>query len=468
MGFDLCGRKVHVLRDTGGGVTSAGRYRDVFAVGEFRALFGAGLLSLFGDQLARVAVTVLVFSRTGSTLLAAATFGLSYVTWVIAGPLLSVVADRLPRRTVMVACDVARIGLLGLLALPGLPILVMIGLLVVAALLEPPFRAARSAMLAEILHGELLVVGNGLVHLWTQLAQVVGFAAGGAIVAMLSARGAILVDAATFAASAALIRVFVGHRAVAGVRPDQGWLAMVGDGFRLVFADRVLRSYLVLAWVGSSATAAPEGLMVSLAGQLHGGSRATGILLAAMPLGTVIGVVLYARVTSPARRRRLVRPMALLSCLALVPLWGGRSLTAVLVLLVLAGYGAAYVAVLNALYVQKVPAAHRARAFGVAASGMMLGQGLATLAAGALAEVLNDPAVVMSLCGLAGAVAMLPVLVRWPDAAQNMTRGLVPDREGRSNDSMKARGIVEPHRLPATANAVANTAFKAPQPGAAD
>jgi len=323
MGFDLCGRKVHVLRDTGGGVTSAGRYRDVFAVGEFRALFGAGLLSLFGDQLARVAVTVLVFSRTGSTLLAAATFGLSYVTWVIAGPLLSVVADRLPRRTVMVACDVARIGLLGLLALPGLPILVMIGLLVVAALLEPPFRAARSAMLAEILHGDLLVVGNGLVHLWTQLAQVVGFAAGGAIVAMLSARGAILVDAATFAASAALIRVLVGHRAVAGVRPDQGWLAMVGDGFRLVFADRVLRSYLVLAWVGSSATAAPEGLMVSLAGQLHGGSRATGILLAAMPLGTVIGVVLYARVTSPARRRRLVRPMALLSCLALVPLWGG-------------------------------------------------------------------------------------------------------------------------------------------------
>src|SRR6266516_4361214 len=100
---------------------SAGRYRDVLAIPEFRALFGASLLSQLGDQLARVAVAVLVFTQTRSTLLAATTFGLSYGTWVLCGPVLSVVPDRFPRRAVM------------------------IGLLVVAALLEPPFRAARSA-----------------------------------------------------------------------------------------------------------------------------------------------------------------------------------------------------------------------------------------------------------------------------------------------------------------------------------
>ncbi len=286
---------------------SAGRYRDVLAIPEFRALFGASLLSQLGDQLARVAVAVLVFTQTRSTLLAATTFGLSYGTWVLCGPLLSVVPDRFPRRAVMVGCDVARTVLLGLLALPGLPIPVMIGLLVVAALLEPPFRAARSATMPDVLRGDLLAAGNGLSHLSMQLAQVLGFAAGGAIVALVSARGAILADGATFATSAVLIGVFVRHRAVPAARPSRGWTRTAGEGFRLVFRDDVLRANLVLAWIGAAAITAPEGLMTSLAGHLQGGPRLTGALLAATPCGTFIGVVLYVRLTPPARRRRLIR-----------------------------------------------------------------------------------------------------------------------------------------------------------------
>ena len=397
---------------------SAGRYSDVLAIPEFRALFGASLLSQLGDQLARVAVAVLVFTQTRSTLLAATTFGLSYGTWVLCGPLLSVVPDRFPRRAVMVGCDVARTVLLGLLALPGLPIPVMIGLLVVAALLEPPFRAARSATMPDVLRGDLLAAGNGLSHLSMQLAQVLGFAAGGAIVALVSARGAILADAATFATSAVLIGVFVRHRAVPAARPSRGWTRTAGEGFRLVFRDDVLRANLVLAWIGAAAITAPEGLMTSLAGHLQGGPRLTGALLAATPCGTCIGVVLYVRLTPPARRRRLIRPMALLSCVALVPLGAGLPPLSVLALLALAGYGAAYVVVLNTLFVQMVPASHRARAFGVAASGIMASQGAATVAAVALADVLGDPAMVVSLCGLAGAVAMLPTLLRWPGAVR--------------------------------------------------
>jgi hypothetical protein len=71
-------------------MTSSGRvaasYRDVFAVGEFRALFVAHLLSLVGDQLSRVAVSVLVYARTGSALVAAVAFAISYLPWVVIGP----------------------------------------------------------------------------------------------------------------------------------------------------------------------------------------------------------------------------------------------------------------------------------------------------------------------------------------------------------------------------------------------
>ena len=62
-------------------------FRDVFAVGEFRALWAAQLLSVIGDQLARVALTVLVYDRTRSALLAAITFVASIVpTFVGAAP----------------------------------------------------------------------------------------------------------------------------------------------------------------------------------------------------------------------------------------------------------------------------------------------------------------------------------------------------------------------------------------------
>jgi len=141
-----------------------------------------------------------------------------------------------------------------------------------------------------------------------------------------------------------------------------------------------------------------------------------------MPLGTMIGAVLYVRFARPALRHRLIRPMALLSCLALLPLATDLRLPAVVALLVLAGFGTAYVIVLNALYIQAVPVTHRARAFAVAASGLTVGQGLATVAAGALAGVLGNPALTVSLCGLAGAVAMLPTLLRWPDTSHDPTR----------------------------------------------
>ena len=64
-------------------------FRDVFGVREFRALWGAALLSLIGDQIAIVALTWLVYERTDSPLLSAATYAISFLPWIIGGPLLS-------------------------------------------------------------------------------------------------------------------------------------------------------------------------------------------------------------------------------------------------------------------------------------------------------------------------------------------------------------------------------------------
>src|SRR5260370_5561093 len=78
----------------------------VFAIGEFRALWLAQILSVAGDQLARVALTVLVYDRTRSALLAAATYAASIVPTFLGGVMLGSLADRRPRPEVMIACGV--------------------------------------------------------------------------------------------------------------------------------------------------------------------------------------------------------------------------------------------------------------------------------------------------------------------------------------------------------------------------
>jgi MFS family permease len=117
------------------------RYRDVFAVAEFRALWAAQVLSVGGDQLARVALTVLVYAHTGSALLAAVAYAASIAPQFLGGLLLSGLADRWPRRSVMIVCDLARAPLAALMALSGMPTGVQIGLLcAVTALGARPSR----------------------------------------------------------------------------------------------------------------------------------------------------------------------------------------------------------------------------------------------------------------------------------------------------------------------------------------
>src|SRR5271169_5148861 len=85
-----------------GAVPPRSTFRDVFAVREFRALWLSKVLSVAGDRLALMAITLLVYHHTGSPLLAAIAYASGYLPWVIGGLFLADVADRRPRRSVMV------------------------------------------------------------------------------------------------------------------------------------------------------------------------------------------------------------------------------------------------------------------------------------------------------------------------------------------------------------------------------
>ena len=187
-------------------VTRRVTFGDVLANPEFRAMYVAQALSVVGDQLARIAVAILVFNRSHSALLTGISYAISYLPWVVGGPLLAGYADRLQRRSVMIFCDLVRALLVLGIALPHIPLAGLLVLVTLVSLMEPPFAAARAAMLPDVVgEGENYAQAASLANTTNNFGVVVGFAVGGAIVAGLGARQTILLDAATFGLSAVLI-----------------------------------------------------------------------------------------------------------------------------------------------------------------------------------------------------------------------------------------------------------------------
>ena len=384
-------------------------YRDVLGVREFRAIWGALLLSRLGDQLAAVAISLLVYERTGSPLLTAATYAVTFLPAIIGGPCLAGLADALPRRGLMVGCDLACALLVAVMAIPGTPVAVLLPLLFVVALVEAPFTAARAATTADVLRGERYVVGSSLVSITSEAAQVLGFLLGGAAVLLVGTQGALLLDALTYGASAVLLRTLRPRPVAAGKPPRLRVLVRRASGLRaggrLVLGDPVLRRLASLAWL-SAAYVVPEALAVPLAEEYGGGRLAVGVLLAANPAGTVLASVVLARWVRPARRMRLMAPLAVAACLPLLAFALPLSWPAAAALLVVSGAGSSYNLPANAAFVAAVPDRLRGSAFGIVSAGLAGGQGLALLLAGAAAELLPPGAVIAAFGGLGTLVAL--------------------------------------------------------------
>ena len=361
-------------------------------------------LSLIGDHMARIAIALLVYARTGSAFAASATYGCSFLTWLVGGPVLSAFADRLPRRRIMIVTDLARCALVSLLLVPHPPLWLVFSVLVAVGLLTPPFESARSAILPDIVTGELYLAGNSLINTTIQGAQVAGFFLGGLLVSLTSPRGALAIDAATFVLSALLLTLAIAERPV--VEREHGSLLRdVVAGVRFLRGNAYLRGLLTFGVVGAVVAIVPEGLAVAVAADDGQGARAAGILTAVIPLGYVLTSVAILRLTADQRLRQLL-PLTLVLCvpLLLTPVVGGTAMTAVLWLV--AGAGTAAQLVASVAYVAGTPAEFRGRAFGLASTLLMLAQGASLVVAGALADSLGPRNVVAGTAGL-GLIALV-------------------------------------------------------------
>jgi MFS family permease len=186
-------------------------------------------------------------------------------------------------------------------------------------------------------------------------------------------------------------------------------------GLRLVFATDRLRPLMLLGWLCAFYTV-PEALAVPYAAQLHHGPAAAGLIFAAGPLGSAVGMLVFTRAVRPAERLRWMGPMAVAACLVLVTCLVHPELIGLLVIVAVSGLLAAYQIAANAAFVLASPDDRRGQAYAIANGGMNLGQGLLYVLAGVAASVAT-PAVVVAGSGLIGAALALWLLLDWRRAA---------------------------------------------------
>ncbi|MER5792983.1 MFS transporter [Streptomyces sp. NPDC001980] len=381
-------------------------YGRVLAVPEFRAVFAAHVLSMLGVIVSEIALSVLVYDLTGSPLLSALTFALGFLPYLVGGTLLAPVADRFPARRVLVVCDLVCAGCVAVMAVPGTGIGVLLGLRCALAVVSPVFAGTRMATLSDILGGgDLFVLGRSLLRIVAQSALLVGYGLGGLLLAVLTPRHALLITVGTFLASAALLRLGTRRRPARAQARERG-------GTRQLLADRRIRLLLLLFWIPAMFAVVPEALAAPYADALGTGSPGLGLLMCALPVGTVAGELFAGARLGPAARERIALPLV---CLTLLPYLGYAlrpSLTLSLLLLLTAGAGSAYTLGLDQWFVRAVPEELRGRAMTVLSAGLMTLQGVGMTLAGLAAEAVGVRAAVagagvvgaVCCCGLAAAV----------------------------------------------------------------
>lgn len=362
----------------------------------------AEAMSVAGDQLAKVSLSVLVYQRTGSAAWSGVAYALTLLPPLVTGPTLSPLADRLPRREVMVACCLVQAVFVAVMALPGVPLAVLAVAIAAVAGVAAPFKAAQGAIVLDILGAERNKAGRAKLTVIRETGQLVGLAGAAAVVGGIGTTAALVLDVVSFLAAAVLIRLGVRARPAAQSTLSEQARAETGSPMRLLLADRPVRllSGLLLLL---GLTAVPDGVIVPLAEQSGAPSWAVGPLLAADCVGIILGAR-WVGARTPDRQRALIAPLALLSVAPLALFVLRPSPVFIGALLVASGAGSAYLSLAAGEVTERVPPHAAGSVNGLLGAGLRAGQGLAVVTGGVLAQYLKSAALAVALTGVIGVV----------------------------------------------------------------
>lgn len=290
------------------------------ALGErnFRYLVSARTISFFGTNLAPIAVAFAVLDLTDS----ATDVGIAFACWTLAqiSTLLvgGVVADRLPRRLVMLTSDSANLlirAAMGALLVTGhARIWELFVLQALGGAATAFYSPASTGLVPETVRPAVLQQANALMGIARYLAFPLGAAAGGAIVATIGSGYALLVDAGTYGTSALLLsRIRLAGRPRTASAPNflrelrEGWQAFTQHTWVWLLTGWISLYFLI--------TYAPFFVLGPyIAKNSLGGATSWAIIVTGEAIGSLVGAVTGIRLRP---RRAMLSIGALFSVTAL-------------------------------------------------------------------------------------------------------------------------------------------------------
>lgn len=263
----------------------------------FRLLWLGRVASAAGDALVPVALAFAVLGVAHSTLalggVLAALTG-SRVVFTLAG---GVVADRLPRRFVMLACDLVRAvvqAFVAVMLLTGnmtLPLFFVSVAIFGAA--SAFFGPAADGLVPQTIGSELLQPANALLNISRNALNIFGPAASGALIAFAGTGWVFAIDAASFVASAFFL---VQLKVPAHARAERShFLTEIRDGFREVTSRAWVRAPIVGFAFSNFCLAAMIVLGPPIFRDHFAGARDWGVVSAAGGVGAILGSLVSVR-----------------------------------------------------------------------------------------------------------------------------------------------------------------------------
>ncbi len=281
---------------------------------DYRLLWIAQLVSVIGDKVHQIAISVLVYKLTGSVAQVGIMLAVTTLPAVVFGVPAGVFVDRWDRRLTMVGSDILRAGIVFCI-----PFLIPFGMAPVylaafaVATVSLFFEPARLSLIPEVVEADELMAANSLDNVTQSVSELLGLAGAAGVVALVGASAAFVFDGCTFIVSA----VFVGFVAVRGRVHEreaggERFSLELRRGLKHVVDVPVLRDLVgVYALAGACVAAAilaVNGLAFERFGTGAVDSRAVGLaaLDAAITVGLIIGSITVGQSGSTAAGRKFL------------------------------------------------------------------------------------------------------------------------------------------------------------------
>jgi MFS family permease len=276
----------------------------------FALYFAGQLLSQVGDGVYLVALPFLVLGRGGGPAELGVVLACYGAARVVMYPVGGTLSDRAGARPVMLVADACRaVVVLGFVALSfrdRVPLGALIPVAVAFGALDGAFTPASYAVLPQIVPEESLGAANSLAATMQSIAQVVGPAAGGALVAVVRSGAGFAVDSATFVVSSVtLLAIGRGRPVAAPARVATGASALTWAGvLRYALDAPITRMGLLVTFIVNLAFAGMvEVALPSLAqSSLHAGAGGYGTILVGLGAGSILGAPVGALLLRRPRR----------------------------------------------------------------------------------------------------------------------------------------------------------------------